>query len=247
LSLTSTGSGLSGKLGPSGLVIAIAFAALSCAGQKGDAALSGRYRRDHGSELLILGQDHSFVCLRGAVRRQDVVVPECDTLASGSWQERKGFIGLKNREGFNRIDYAVTESLTGSPDSLYFRVLLPGEDALTDGRFRYSIWPVPLSKIFRADNPEFAVVNMMKGRVNFGLSIQDLAPNCGPGAGCRQRIYFDVFQDYRPASARANTFVITLSHFNQCFYEAMDLDNEIIGVSAAGLFWRGGVYKRVKE
>jgi hypothetical protein len=225
-----------------------AFAVVSCAGQKGRQAadLSGTYRKDKSNELLILRQDHSFVCLRNSARQQDVIVPECDTLASGSWQQRNNFIVLHNREDYNKIDYSVAESATGSPDSLYFSVVLPKEDALTDGKFRYSILPSPMSKVVQSDKPEFSVVNDRKGRVKFGFNLRDLAPNCESGAGCGQRIYFDVFQDYRPANAGANTFVITLGHFNQCFYEALDVDNEVIGVTETGLFWKGGAYRKVK-
>lgn len=226
-----------------------AFAVVFCAAQKGKqggaAGLSGRYQKDNGRELLILREDHSFVCLRNSTRRQDVVVPECDTLASGSWQQRNHFMVLNNRNGFNKIDYSVEESQTGSADSLYFRVVLPREDALTDGKFRFFILPSPLSKIFQADKLEFTVTNTMKGRVKFGFNLQNLAPNCEPGARCWQPVYFDIFQDYRPKNGNANTFVITLSHFNQCFYEAMDVDNEIIGFTETGLFWRGSTYRKV--
>jgi hypothetical protein len=37
-----------------------------------------------------------------------------------------------------------------------------------------------------------------------------------------------------------------VKNFNQCFYEAMDIGGEIVGIEGDSLFWRGNVYKKMK-
>ena len=34
--------------------------------------------------------------------------------------------------------------------------------------------------------------------------------------------------------------------FNQCFYEAMDVDGEVVGIEGDSIIWRGNVYKKIK-
>lgn len=170
----------------------------------------------------------------------------CDTLATGLWNQRKTFITLKNRQGFNRIEYSIVEAEMKSKDSLYFKVLLPEEDALDYRIFRFSIIPSPLYGQFQEfSKPEFAISNKMQGYVTFSFTIKNIAPNCDYGDKCYQRISFMVFENYRPKDTNANSFTITLNNFNQCFYEAMDVDGEIIGVEGDSLFWRGNIYRKV--
>ena len=40
--------------------------------------------------------------------------------------------------------------------------------------------------------------------------------------------------------------LLTVKNFNQCFYEAMDIGGEVIGIESNGLFWRGNTYRKVK-
>lgn len=93
--------------------------------------------------------------------------------------------------------------------------------------------------------PEFAIGKKGEG-VTFNLTIKNIAPNCDFGTKCYQRIYFNIFEGYRPKNSNSNFFTITLKNFNQCFYEAMDIDGELIGIEGEKLFWRGNIYKKIK-
>jgi hypothetical protein len=222
---------------------------LSCAGQhvKNTAAISGRYQNVNGSELLFLNDNKTFVCIRNHVQKSDVVVPFCDTLAKGFWEQKEGFVTLKNSNDFNKMDYAVEESEMASGDSVYFKIILPGEDALYYRNFKFSIITSPLiGQFIEADKPEFAISKKSWGDVTFGLVIRNIAPNSDYGVKSYQRIYFNVFENYRPRNSRSNLFTITVKNFNQCFYEAMDIGGEVIGIESNGLFWRGNTYRKVK-
>ena len=165
---------------------------LPCIGQK--MKLAGKYQKVKGNELIILKDDNTIICLRNNFQKSDVVIPLCDTLATGFWNERKGFITLKNRKNFEKIDYSVVEGQTGSKDSLYFKIILPADDALNYKNFKFSIVTTPLyGKINESNKPEFAIKNKMQGVSIFGLVVQNLAPNCEAGVKCYQRIYFNVF------------------------------------------------------
>lgn len=217
---------------------------LPCAGQK--MKVTGRYQKLKGNELIILKDNNTFICLRNHIQKSDVIIPLCDTLATGLWNERKGFITLKNRKNFEKVDYSVVEAETGSKDSLYFKMILPVEDALNYKNFKFSVVTTPLyGQINESNKPEFAIKNKMHGYVIFGLAVQNLAPNCDVGEKCYQRIYFNVFEHYRSQNSNTNYFTVTLKNFNQCFYESMDVDGEIIGVEDDNLFWRGNIYKKV--
>lgn len=222
---------------------------LSCAGQRvrHTAGISGRYQKVNGSELLFLNDNKTFICVRNHVQKSDVVVPLCDTLAKGFWEQKEGFVTLRNSNDFNKIDYAVQESETSSGDSVYFKMVLPEEDALNYKNFKFSIITSPLSGQFiEADEPAFAISKKSWGDVTFGLVIRNIAPGADYGMKSYHRIYFNVFEDYKPRNSRSNLFTITVKNFNQCFYEAMDIGGEVIGVEGNGLFWRGNTYRKIK-
>lgn len=227
---------------------------LSCVSQKTKPLLhegshlkiAGRYQKIKGKELLILNDDNTFIYLRNYVQKSDVVVPRCDTLAKGFWNQKKGFITLKNSYDFNKIDYSILESEIKSKDSVYFKVVLPEEDALNYKNFKFSIIPSPLYGQFNeSSKPEFAISNKSWGSVTFSFTIQNTAPNCDYGMKSYQRIYFNVFEGYRPKSSSSNFFAITVGNFNQCFYEAMDVEGEVIGIENDSLFWAGSTYRKI--
>jgi hypothetical protein len=223
---------------------------LSCAGQRVKHTLpelSGRYQKVNGNEQLFLNADKTFLCIRNHVQKSDVVVPLCDTLAKGFWEQKEGFVTLRNSNDFNKMEYAVLESEIPSGDSVYFKIVLPEEDALNYKNFKFSIITSPLSgQLIEADEPAFARSKKSWGDVTFGLTIRNIAPNSDYGVKSYQRIYFNVFEDYRPRNRRSNLFTITVKNFNQCFYEAMDIGGEVIAIETNGLFWRGNTYKKIK-
>ncbi|SKC95302.1 hypothetical protein SAMN05660461_0332 [Chitinophaga ginsengisegetis] len=222
---------------------------LSSTGQrvKNPTLISGRYQKVNGKELLFLNDNKTFLCIRNQVQKPDVIVPLCDTLAKGFWEQRAGFVILKNSNDFNKMDYAIEESEMSSGDSVYFKIILPEEDALNYSNFKFSIITSPLTGQFiEAGKPEFAISKKSWGDVTFGLVIRNIAPGSDYGTKSYHRIYFNVFEDYRPRNSRFNLFTITIKNFNQCFYEAMDIGGEVIGIESNGLFWRGNTYRKVK-
>jgi hypothetical protein len=208
--------------------------------------MAGRYQKVKGNELLILNDNKTFFCLRNYVQKSDVVTPLCDTLAIGVWNQRKTFITLKNNNDFNKVQYSILESELNSKDSIYFKIVLPQEDALDYNIFKFAIVTSPMyGQYNESSKPEFAIAR--KGDVMaFNFSIKNIAPNCDFGTKCYQRIYFNVFEGYKPLNKSSNFFTITLKNFNQCFYEAMDIDGEVVGIEGDSLFWRGNIYKKVK-
>lgn len=228
---------------------------LSCAGQRVKPAqktivhqeISGRYQETGGNELLLLNDDKTFFCINNHVQKSDVVIPRCDTLAKGFWSRKEGFVTLRNNSNFNKIDYAVVEAEVKSGDSVYFKIVLPEEDALNYKNFKFSIITSPLiGQFIEANKPAFAIPKTSWGNVTFGLVVQQLAPVCDFGMKSYQRIYFNIFENYKPRNSSANLFTITIKNFNQCFYEAMDIEGEVIGIEANDLFWRGNIYKKIK-
>lgn len=222
---------------------------LSCVSQKIESnslKMAGRYQKLKGNELLILNGNKSFFCLRNYVQKSDVVTPLCDTLATGVWNQRKTFITLKNNNDFNKIQYSILESELNSKDSIYFKIVFPQEDALDYNIFKFAIVTSPMyGQYNESSKPEFAIAR--KGDVMaFNFSIKNIAPNCDFGTKCYQRIYFNVFEGYRPEKSSSNFFIITVKNFNQCFYEAMDVNGEVVGIEGDSLFWRGNIYKKIK-
>ncbi len=223
---------------------------LSCVSQKvknsSHLKMAGQYQKIKGNELLILNDNNTFICLRNYLQKSDAIVPLCDTLATGVWNQRKTFITLKNSNSFNKIDYSILESELNSKDSVYFKIILPQEDALDYNIFKFSVVTSPMyGQYNESSKPEFAIAK--KGEsLTFNLTIKNIAPNCDFGIKCYQRIYFNVFEGYKPQNSSSNFFTITVKNFNQCFYEAMDVDGEVMGIEDDSLFWRGSVYKKIK-
>ncbi|WP_147323474.1 hypothetical protein [Chitinophaga silvatica] len=208
--------------------------------------IEGKYQKENGKELLIFNADKTFYCLRNYIPANDVLIPMCDTIASGIWNQRAGFIELHNKPDFNKINYSIVESLRGTKDSVYFRIILPKDDALDYKNFVFNL--IPYSKydqVLKINKPEFAIPNVRIPRINFGLSLQNIEPNVDFGKGNFQRTNFMIFENYQAKDNNANFFTITLNNFNQCFYEAMDMEGQIIGIEGKKLVWRGNRYEKI--
>lgn len=174
---------------------------LSCSSQQinngAPSKMAGRYQKVKGSELLILNDIKTFFCLRNYVQKSDVVTLLCDTLAIGEWNQRKTFTTVKNSNDFNKVQYSILESELSSKDSIYFKIVLPQEDALDYNIFKFAIVTSAMyGQYNESSKPEFAIAK--KGDVaSFNLSIKNIAPNCDFGTKYYQRIYFNVFEGYK--------------------------------------------------
>lgn len=231
----------------------IIFAFSSCIGHKVQNSsktnfeldIVGRYQKVGGKELLILNENKVFICLRNSTSNSDVVIPRCDTIASGFWDKKDGFITLKNKSDFNDILYSIEESVTNEKDSIKFKIVLPEEDALNYDIFKFIITYISPSEVYKVfDNPEFSIKRKSE-YLMFGFSINNIGANAEYKKKSYQRLYFYIFENYRPKNIKANSFIITVKNFDQCFYEAMDIDGENIGVEKETLFWRGNIYQKV--
>lgn len=85
--------------------------------------MAGHYQKIKGNELLILNNDETFISLRNYHQKSDAIIPLCDTLATGKWNQRKAFITLKNADNFNNIEYLISESERNSKDSIYINYI----------------------------------------------------------------------------------------------------------------------------
>jgi len=212
------------------------------------AVVVGQYKSESGKEVLTINENRTFECFRQHIQNYDVVVPACDTIATGFWEKREGFLLLKNTNGFNNIIFEVAESKTDIKDSLRFKIILPEEDALNYNIFRFIVTSNFLKKLYNEfDKPDFSVkTSGLIDGLSFGFSIKNIAMVADNGKKSYQRPYFYVFENYRPRNKSSNFFTITVKNFNQCFYEAMDVAGEVVGIEGDSLIWRGNVYKKIK-
>ncbi len=208
----------------------------------------GQYKSENGKEILTISENRTFVCFRQYTQNYDVVVPSCDTIASGFWEKREGFLLLKNKNLFNNIIYEVAESKTDIKDSLAFKIVLPEEDALNYNIFRFIATSSFFKKLYNEfDKPDFSIkTNGSLDGLSFNFSIKNIAIVADNGKKSYQRPYFYVFENFRPRNKSSNFFTITVKNFTQCFYEAMDVDGEVVGIEGGSLIWRGYIYKKIK-
>ncbi|HRN79766.1 MAG TPA: hypothetical protein PKY29_07970 [Ferruginibacter sp.] len=234
--------------------LAISLSSLTCSAQKElfnpsekVQSIVGVYQKIDDSEILMMNSDSTFYSLRNmSIHHSDLIVPLCDTLANGYWKKHNGFIELRNYSISNDIDYTIIETEYKSKDSLYFQIILPEEDAVNSTKFLYSITTSPLfGTQMKTEKSRFVIFAPKARYSTFNLSIQNISPNCDYNTKCYQKIYFKVFENYRPKNAYSNCFKIILTKFNQCFYEAFDLNGEIIGIEGETLYWRGNLYKKL--
>ncbi len=224
---------------------------LICLAQKvnhtSSSEIPGRYKKIGGNEILILGSDKTFSVVIGDNKKSDVVFNFCDTLSQGLWKQHSGFITLKNKGDFDKINFSIFESEQNSKDSLYFKIIFPKRDSSEYNIFKYSIITSPMQGRYNeSDRPIITIAK--KGIISsFALSIKNISPNCNAGSKCYQRIYFHVFEDYRPQNENSNYFTINLQNFDQCFYEAMDLEGEVLGIEKNRILWRKNIYVKIKK
>ena len=208
----------------------------------------GVYKSNNERELLFIDQGNRFYDKRLKSRNQDVIVPECDTLAKGSWKFiSNGIVKLSNDSNFQKINFNIREEKKDSNDTIYIKVLMPIEDGFFEGRFAYNIhFECGSSSNFQSNKnlimiPRNKIYDCKNNR--FSFLIQDLSPDCLIGKKCYQRIFFNVFDDYK-FKHDSNYFTITLNDFNQCFVEAMDVDDEFLFIDNNSIYWKGNVYKK---
>ena len=232
-------------------LIIFCFSLLSCCGQentnlskKSISSIVGKYQKEDKREVLIINNDSIFICLRVAFPKFDAIVPSCDTIAAGYWEFKSNFLVLRNKKNFNSIKYAITESKIDLKDSIRFKIILPEEGALNYKIFHFIVTTSSTRELYNEfSKPEFSV-RRSHDYFDFGLIVNNIAANSLPGRKSYQRNHFYVFENYRPRSKESNMFTIMLENFNQCFYEAMDVEGEVIGLEKSALFWRGNVYKK---
>lgn len=185
----------------------------------------------------------------------DAIVPFCyDTIAQGNFKViNNSVITLFNNKNFHKVYYSIKQEIKLSEDTIYFKILLPNDDAFFARRFRYSFYfDVPLYQ--RTSDSAFVLVpknvitNQYSQTFLLSLLIKDLNPlGRVEEARCYQRTSFNIFNSVE-YNLNYNYFTITLLNFTECFVERIDLDNDLIYFNGKNsILWRGKEYKRVKE
>ncbi|WP_462266184.1 hypothetical protein [Mucilaginibacter sp.] len=211
----------------------------------------GRYQSKDGLQFVIKN-DSSFYILKRHNKAFDAVSPSCDTMAKGTWHPFSGFaLKLSNDKSFGSILSNVSQETKGSKDSIYIKIDLPKDDAFASGRFKYQI--TVAGKIDFLESIS-ATIALEKKKLfesgdlyyNLGLTIQDLSPlNCKLNGKCYQRIYFNVFEDYK-LNTTSNYFTIKLPQFNDCFVERADVDNQLLVIDKNKVHWQDVDFLKVK-
>jgi hypothetical protein len=204
----------------------------------------GVYETSKGLYKISLNKDSTFYYFKSHKMQTHPVVLECDTLAKGLWKWHKGFITLKSRDKFNHIDFNVIETKKRSTDSLYFKIVLPVESDLEYNNFNFFISTYPVTNYFDSDLPEFSIPKKNKP-LSYNLTIRRKSLNSFSNSKCNQRVSFVVFEDYKPQNDSINSFTIYLNNFNNCFYNEIVIDKDIIGVENGRLFWDGAIFYKV--
>lgn len=185
----------------------------------------------------------------------DVIVPFCyDTIAEGNFKViNNNVIALFNNKNYHKVYYGIKQEKKLSEDTIYFKIVLPNDDAFFARRFRYSFYfDVPTyQKTF--DNtfvpiPKNVITNQYSQTFLLSLLIKDLNPlGRVEEAKCYQRTSFNIFNSVE-YNLSYNYFTITLLNFNECFVERMDVDNDLIYFNGENsILWRGKEYKKVKD
>ena len=185
----------------------------------------------------------------------DAIVPFCyDTIAEGNFKViNNNVIALFNNKNFHKVYYSIKQEKKLSEDTIYFKIILPNDDAFFARRFRYSFYfDVPLYQK-TSDSafvliPKNVITNQYSQTFLLGLLIKDLNPlGRVEEAKSHQRTSFNIFNSVE-YNLSHNYFTITLLNFNECFVERMDVDNDLIYFNGKNsILWRGKEYKKVKE
>ena len=211
----------------------------------------GQYKSDNGVQFFIR-KDSSFYMLKGHNKAFDAAIPGCDTISKGTWRFfSESVLKLSNDKAFQKVRFNISEENRLSGDSIYLKIDLPKDDAFFDGRFKYQI--TVMGKIDFLDSTSPIIVLPKKkifenGNLYYhlGLTIQDLSPlNCKLNGRCYQRIYFNIFEDYK-LNTKSNYFTIKLTDFNDCYVERADVDNQLLFIADNKMHWQDVDFVRVK-
>lgn len=224
-------------------IVLVSFCSCNSSKHAGRNAVSGIYLSSDQKEKMILSADGKLLLLRKAVLQNDVYNPICDTLAQGLWDLKASFILLRNKPR-DPISFSIKEEISGSPDSIYFGVKLPGE-IVNYNMFGYQVvGSCFLETVHISNTPNFALKKSPLWPGYFGFTINNYFPIADPERKSYQAVAFEIFNGYHAVNLGANKFTIVLTGFTQCYYEAMDIDGEILGMRDLKLYWRGKQYTK---
>ncbi len=211
----------------------------------------GQYKSDNGVQFFIR-KDSSFYMLKGHNKAFDAAIPGCDTISKGTWHFfSESVLKLSDDKAFQNVRFNISEENRLSGDSIYLKIDLPKDDAFFDGRFKYQITVMGKIDFLDSTSP---IIILPKKKIfengnlyyHLGLTIQDLSPlNCKLNGRCYQRIYFNIFEDYK-LSTKSNYFTIKLTDFNDCYVERADVDNQLLFIANNKIHWQDVDFVRVK-
>jgi len=211
----------------------------------------GQYKSNNGVQFFIK-KDSSFYMLKEHNKAFDAVIPGCDTISKGTWHFfSESVLKLSNDKAFQKVRFNISEENRSSGDSIYLKIELPKDDAFFNGRFKYQITVMGKIDFLNSTSP---IIILPKKKVfdngnlyyHLGVTIQDLSPlNCKLNGRCYQRIYFNIFEDYK-LSTKSNYFTIKLTDFNDCYVERADVDNQLLFIDNNKIHWQDIDFVRVK-
>jgi hypothetical protein len=211
----------------------------------------GQYKSEDGLQLVIRN-DTSFYILKNHNKAFDAVIPGCDTVTKGTWHVfSETALKLSNGEAFQSVRFDVLQENRLSTDSIYVKIELPKDDAFSPNRFRYQITVAGKIDFFESILPlitfsKKALFENGNLYYHLGLTVQDISPlNCKLNGKCYQRIYFNIFDDYK-LNTTSNYFTIKLPDFNDCFVEHADVENELLFIDKNKVHWQDVDFVRVK-
>ena len=190
--------------------------------------------------------------LKGHNKAFDAAILGCDTISKGTWAFfSESVLKLSNDKDFQNVRFNISEENRLSGDSIYLKIDLPKDDAFFDGRFKYQITVMGKIDLLDSASP---IIILPKKKIfengnlyyHLGLTIQDLSPlNCKLDGRCYQRIYFNIFEDYK-LNTKSNYFTIKLTDFNDCYVERADIDNQLVFTTNNKIHWQDVDFVRVK-
>lgn len=216
--------------------------------------ISGAYKC--GDETIHFNSKGNTFCLKRLLPKiiNDAIVPFCyDTIAAGNFKViNNNVIALFNNNNYNKVYYSVKQEKKLSEDTIYFKIVLPNDDAFFARRFRYCFYfDVPFYQI-KSDSafipiPKNVISNQYSQMFILSLLIKDLNPlGRVEEAKCYQRTSFNIFKSVE-YNLGYNYFTINLLNFTECFVERMDVDNDLVYFNGKNsILWRGREFKKIK-
>lgn len=211
----------------------------------------GQYKSPNGLDFFI-NRDSTFYMLKRQSKAFDAAIPGCDTIAKGTWHFcSESLLKLSNDAAFQNVRFDILEENRLSEDSIYFKIDLPKDEAFYDGKFKFQITVMGKIDVVDSTSPMIILSKkkiFQKGDLYYHLSltIQDLSPlNCKLNGRCYQRIYFNIFEDYK-LNAKSNYFTIKLKDFNDCYVERADVDDQLVLLINNKVHWQDIEFLKVK-